>query len=481
MAETFPTSEGGIDRSGSAIERSGGNRAFGAACVAAHVAPSAEPAQLLVQCGAMMPAPTTGRSARGGGDSPTVLRLGCGMPLIVERMSGVRSAALCWLLPVGNASDPEGSAGDGDSVLLSELVLRGAGGRSSREFSDALDRLGVQRSVTAGAMHLQIAATMLGSRVEDALPRFVELVREPALPEEHLDAVRSLALQSLDSLADDPQQRVVLRLRERQLPPPFNRTGLGDRAALEGATIDRLRARWLERARPGGSILALAGDVDPDRVASALDGLLSSWSGTASDPRELAPALGGIAHEASESAQTHIAIGFRAPPEGDPGATRFRLATRILGGDSSSRLFSEVREKRGLCYSVGATYAGGRDRGMLSIYAGSTPERAQATVECIDREVRRFAEGITPEEFARASVGYTSRLVMSGESTAGRAAAAAGDWYRLGRVRSLGELKAEVDAITAEELARFVGETFGSAWLGTRCAYTIGPAPLRFA
>jgi predicted Zn-dependent peptidase len=403
------------------------------------------------------------------------------MPLIVERMSGVRSAALCWLLPVGNASDPEGAAGDGDSVLLAELVLRGAGGRSSREFSDTLDRLGVQRSVSAGAMHLQIAATMLGSRVEDALPRIVELVRDPALPEEHLDAVRSLALQSLDSLADDPQQRVVLRLRERQLPPPFNRTGLGDRAALEGATIERLRARWAERAVPGGAILALAGDVDPDRVAPLLERLLAGWSGVASEPTEERPALGGIAHEMSESAQTHIAIGFRAPPEGDPGATLFRLATRILGGDSSSRLFSEVREKRGLCYSIGATYSGGRDRGMLSIYAGSTPERAQATVDCIDREVRRFAEGIEPDEFARAAVGYCSRLVMSGESTAGRAAAAAGDWYRLGRVRSLGELKAEVDAITPERLTRYVAEAFGPAWIGTRCAYTIGPAPVHFA
>jgi predicted Zn-dependent peptidase len=330
-------------------------------------------------------------------------------------------------------------------------------------------------------MHLQIAATMLGSRVEDALPRFVELARDPALPADHLDAVRSLALQSLDSLADDPQQRVVLRLRERQLPAPFNRTGLGDRTALEGATIERLRAAWSARALPGGSILALAGDVDPDRIATALEGLLAGWSGVAKEPVELAPALGGTAHEASESAQTHIAVGFRAPPEGDPGATLFRLATRILGGDSSSRLFSEVREKRGLCYSVGATYSGGRDRGMLSVYAGSTPERAQDTVDCIDREIRRFAEGITPEEFARASVGYTSRLVMSGESTAGRAAAAAGDWYRLGRVRSLAELKAEVEAITAERLARFVGDAFGSAWLATRCAYTIGPAPLRFA
>lgn len=418
---------------------------------------------------------------RTAADAIETTRLACGMPLIVEPMTGVRSVALCWLLPVGNAGDPEAAAGDGQSVLLSELVLRGAGGRSSRAFSDALDRLGMQRAVSAGSAHLQISATLLADRLDDALPLLVDLVRAPALAEEQLEPVRSLALQALDSLADDPQQRVVLRLRERQLPPPFNRTGLGDRDALERATIADLRAAWARRAVPEGSILAVAGAVETDRVAGALDRLLAGWRGSCAEPTESRPAAGGVGHERSDSAQTHIAIGFRAPTEADPDATLFRLATRVLGGHSSSRLFTEVREKRGLCYSVGATYAGGRDRGMLTIYAGSTPERAQETVDCIAREVERFEAGIDASEFGRAVVGYKSRLVMSGESSAARAAAAAGDWYRLGRVRSLGELAAEVDRISSLRLNEYVRNAFDAAWRSNRCAFTIGPAAPNFA
>ncbi|MFM2165492.1 MAG: hypothetical protein RL325_1929, partial [Planctomycetota bacterium] len=151
------------------------------------------------------------------------------MPLLVEEMPGVRTAAVSWLLPAGNASDPEGEAGDGWSSLLAELAQRGAGSRDSRAYSDALDRAGVQRAVTPAAVHMVLSATLIGSRIGEALPLLADLVVRPHLPEPALEAVRSLAIQSLESLQDDPQHRVSLRLRERHLPPPFNRTGYGNR------------------------------------------------------------------------------------------------------------------------------------------------------------------------------------------------------------------------------------------------------------
>jgi predicted Zn-dependent peptidase len=151
--------------------------------------------------------------------------LECGMPLLVEEIAGVRSAAVSWLLPAGNASDPEGDEGDGWSCLLAELVQRGAGERDSKAFSDALDRTGTQRSVTAASVHTVIGATTIGSRLHEALGLLSDLVVRPRLPEEALEPVRRLALQSLESLQDDPQHRVGLHLRERHLPPPFNRSG----------------------------------------------------------------------------------------------------------------------------------------------------------------------------------------------------------------------------------------------------------------
>jgi len=405
--------------------------------------------------------------------------LECGMPLLVEEMAGVRTAAVSWLLPAGNATDPEGDAGDGWSSLLAELAQRGAGDRDSRAFSDALDRAGVQRAVTPAAVHIVASGTTIGSRIHEALPLFADLVVRPHLPAEALDPVRSLALQSLESLQDDPQHRVTLRLRERHLPPPFNRSGYGNKAAFENAEIGALRGDWMSRVRPVGSILAIAGAVDADDVARTLDRLLKGWHGTASDVRATGSAIGGKLHEDDESNQTHIAIGLDAPSERMDESLLCRLATNILGGETSSRLFTEVREKRSLCYSVNAGYSGGRDRGMVAIYAGSTPERAQETLDTILQELEHFEHGVSEGEFRRAVIGMKSRLVMQGESTAARAAALGSDWYRLARCRSLAELSAEVEAVTLEGLNTWIAQSMGHDWRTAMTICTVGQSALK--
>ena len=128
----------------------------------------------------------------------TTITLECGLTLVVEEIAGVRSAALSWLVPAGSATDS--FDGDGEAAMLSEMILRGAGGRSSREHSDALDLLGVNRSTDVSTHHLRLDASMLGDRLEAALPLLADMLIAPALPAEHMQAVRSLCLQSLEGL-----------------------------------------------------------------------------------------------------------------------------------------------------------------------------------------------------------------------------------------------------------------------------------------
>ncbi|HMN96472.1 MAG TPA: pitrilysin family protein [Phycisphaerales bacterium] len=372
------------------------------------------------------------------------------MPLLVEAMPGVRSAALTWLLPVGSAAFDD--AEDGHAALLAEFVLRGAGGLDSRQHSEALARLGVQRSAMVFSHHIQLGATMLGSRLAEALPLIAAMVTAPALPESALESVRSLALQALDGLDDDPQLLVLLRLKERHQPHPLNRHGYGVRSVLESASAEQLRAAWKRRAVPAGSILAVAGDVDPDSVESHLNRLLSEWRGGGAPAIATSAPQRGTAHIEEQTAQTHLALAWDAPREAEPTSMRERLLVRVLGSGSSSRLFTEVREKRGLCYSVSASYSGGRDRGMISVYAGSTPERASTTLAVILAEVERLRQGVEQAEYRRAVVGLKSQLVMQGESTAARSASLAGDQFRLGRPRTLAEIAAEVDRVTLDEL-----------------------------
>ena len=402
-----------------------------------------------------------------------------GLRVAFEPIAGMATASLCWLVPAGTAGDPEGAAGEGETTLLSELILRGAADRDSRSFSDALDALGCNRRTTANPFHTIVTATCMGNRVADALALLVDVVRRPRLDAEHLDPVQRLALQALEGLTDDPQHLVMLRLAGRFVPPPFNRTGYGHADGLRACTIERLRQSWRRRAVPKGSILALAGAVDADALLPVLRNLLGDWEGQTVEPPVASAAQGGIDHLALDTAQTHLALALPAPVDANPDANSLRLASLVLGGEASSRLFTEVREKRGLCYSVGGSVALGRDRGMLQVYAGSTPQRAGETLACIVGELRRFAKGITHEEFERARTGMKARTIMQGESAAARASAVAGDLFRQGRPRTLDEQAAQIDNLTLDGVNRAIATHWSNGWIERMTMASIGPAPLQ--
>ncbi len=411
-------------------------------------------------------------------NSIQIERLDNGLVVSFEPIEGMATASMCWLIPAGTAGDPEGSAGEGQSTILSELILRGAGSLDSRAYSDALDALGCERRTTVNPFHVLMTATALGSRLPDAMPLLADAVLRPRFDEEHLKPVLKLALQALEGLSDDPQHLVMLRLALRFLPAPYNRTGYGHADGLRGVTIDQLRQTWKRRAVPGGCVLAFAGDVNPKLLLPQLKQLFNGWNGSATEAPITEPATRGIDHLTLPTSQTHLALALPAPIEAHPDAMALRLASVVLGGESSSRLFTEVREKRGLCYSVGGSVSLGRDRGMLQVYAGSTPQRAAQTLACIRGELDRMQHGITQEEFDRARTGLKARIVMQGESGAARASSAAGDLFRLGIARSLQDMARAIDGLTLASVNAALATHWGAGWLNNLTLATVGPAPL---
>jgi predicted Zn-dependent peptidase len=231
-------------------------------------------------------------------------------------------------------------------------------------------------------------------------------------------------------------------------------------------------------ARPGKSIFAAAGAIDPDAIERALNDLLADWSGSTTEPKPAPAPARGYAHEEDESNQVQIILAHDAPPETSPHCVLERLAISVLSGGMSGRLFSEVREKRGLCYSVSAGYRADRDHGVVTAYVGTAPERAQESLDVLVSELRRLndpAGAVTIEEFRRAKVGMKSGLVFSGESTGSRAVALASDQRKLGRPRSLDELARQVDEVTIDQLNAYLK----TRSLGTVTIQTLGPRELK--
>ena len=352
-----------------------------------------------------------------------VRTLSCGMPLLVEQMSGVRSVGITWLLPAGSASDPADR--QGLCTMWSELLFRGAGELDSRGQADAMDRLGLSRSADPSTFHLRLGFTLLGTRLGDALPMVVDMVRRPRMEEAAIDPTRDLAIQAIESLADDPQQRAMLTLKERHAAPPINRSGMGTMESLQAVTRQDLVDGWVRQVRPRGSILAIAGDVEPaggvDGLAKLMDGLLAGWEGS-SPAIEVGSSQhrGSYHHVEDKSAQVQIVLMHDAPAESRREAKLERVVGSVLSGGMAVRLFTEVREKRGLCYSVSESYSAERDYGRCVAYVGTTPDRAQESLDVLMGELRHIntADGhITQGEFDRAMIGIKSGIIFSGEST----------------------------------------------------------------
>jgi predicted Zn-dependent peptidase len=414
-----------------------------------------------------------------------VKQLACGMPLICERMDGVKSVGVSWLLPFGAVHDPVQHLGM--SAMCSHLLFRGAGIHDARAQADAFDTLGMGRGADTQTFRLSISATLLGSNLLEALPLLVEAVRAPRFEQPAIDAVRDLCVQSIEGLDDDPQTKVMLNLRERHAAAPINRSGMGTIEGIESITRDSLVDAWETLATPGGSVLAIAGDVDAERTADELNGLLEGWTGQTPDPEPEKHAERGSTHEEQDTSQVHIALAHDAPAESDPDAALERVVVSALSGGMSGRLFTEVREKRSLCYSVNASFGADRAFGRVAAYVGTTPERAQEALDVLWSELTRIngpkrgdgptgpmGGGITQSEFDRAIIGMTSRLVMSGESSSARAGALAQDFRKIGRPRSLEERVGVIKALTLKE----VNDYLFRRRMGTCTVATIGPSPL---
>ncbi len=416
-----------------------------------------------------------------------VRTLACGMPLIMEHMPAVRSVGVTWLTPAGSATDPDDR--EGLSTMWAELVLRGAGELDSRMQADAMDKLGMSRSADVSSLHLRLGFTLLGERLPQALPRIVDMVRRPRMDEDAIEPTRDLALQALAGLKDDPQERAILTLRERHNPYPLNRSGMGSEQSLRAITRQDLLGGWSRRVLPtvtggvGGSILAIAGDLEsaggPDAVGVQVDELLRSWTGSAEPVRVGTSSTRGSSHHLPDkSSQVQIVLMHDGPAESSPDSALERIVAAVLSGGMASRLFAEVREKRGLCYAVSESYSADREYGRCLAYVGTTPERAQESLDVLASELLRMnaPDGrITPEELQRALIGIRSSLVLSGESTSARAAALAGDQHRLGRPRTLEEIIRRYERITLDELHAYQARRT----LGPTTIVTLGPGELK--
>ena len=395
-----------------------------------------------------------------------------GLAVLGEQMPWLESAAMTLVLPAGSIWDPESNLGLAN--LTCEMAERGAGSRSSREFLEALEFLGADWSAAVSVAHTSFGAAMPADRLNDVLPLFADVTRRPQLPPDQLEEARQSCLQELHALEDDLAQRTLASLRERFYPAPWGRLAEGTEETLEAATHADIAAFRSRHYRAGSAILSLAGKIDWDDVVARAESLWGDWEEGVSEPLETTPPVRGYHHLPHESAQTHIAVACSSVPFSAPDFYQARGAVGVLSDGMSSRLFTEVREKRGLVYTVSASCHSLRDYGGIFCYAGTTPDRAQETLDVVLAELKKLNRGVRQDELDRLKARIKSMLIMQQESSRARSSQMAGSWYHLGRVQTLDEIGRIIDGLSCHSINSYLN----AHPLKDFTIVTLGPQPL---
>lgn len=398
-----------------------------------------------------------------------------GLTLLAERMPFVRSAAFSILMPAGAANDPPEHAGL--ASILTDMVTRGAGTRDSRALIDALDRLGVDRGESTGVVNLSFSGVALARNLFDTLAIYADILRRPHLPEDELESAQALALQDLQGLEDDPQGKVMVELSKRHYPDPLGRDKRGTQEGIESLTIDLLKKQHARLFHPKEMIVSVAGDIQWEPLKAHIEKHFGDWQGRERAPMNLAANRLGSGHITKDLEQTQIALAYPSVTIRDPDFYNARGAAGVLSQDMSSRLFTNIREKHGLCYAIFASHSSFKEIASVIAYSAAKPDLAQRTLDLLLHELRVLKDGIEEDELDRVKIGLKADLIMRQESTQARAGSLASDWYLLGRVRPLEELQSKINGLTVKGILAYA-ERYP---VRDVTLVTLGPEPLHLS
>jgi len=398
-----------------------------------------------------------------------------GLTLLAEPMPWLESAALTLLLPAGCSRDPDDRSGL--ASLACELAQRGSGKRDSRQFIEDLERLGCDASASVAAAHTSFGGAMPAENLGETLDIFADLTRRPHLFDDQFDDARQSCIQEVLALEDELSTRALHRLRSRHYPSPWGKSSLGTVPSLEATALDEVQRFVASQYQPTNAIMSVAGKFDWAWLLDKVGRHWGDWQPVPLAVQATGEPLGGYEHIPHESSQTHIWMAYDSVPYSHPDYYEARAAVGVMSDGMSSRLFTEVRENRGLCYSVSAFCHSLRDRGSIFGYAGTTTERAQETWDVMLAEFQKLSAGVTDAELSRLKAALKSALIMQQESSASRTGSMASDWYHLGRVQTIEELSQIVNGLSVDRINRYLA----AHPVRKLSVVTLGAQPLQIA
>ncbi len=400
-------------------------------------------------------------------------RLPSGLRVLTESMPELRSVAIGFWVGTGAVDEPDNLLGA--SHFLEHLLFKGTDTLAASEIASAIESVGGDMNAFTTQEYTAFYVRVPDEQLHVAADILSAVVWAPAFRPDEVDSERQVILEEI-RMRDDTPDDIVHELFAAALYPkhPLGRSVLGTRETIAAADRDEIARYHREHYRPGNIVVAAAGNLEHEQMVELVGAGLGVEDGVR--PARIDPSFApseAVVSERRSTEQAHLVLGVRALARDDPDRYALSVVNQALGGGMSSRLFQEVREKRGLAYSVYSYRVAFDGTGALGVYAGTSPERAHETLTVIGGELDRLvADGLPEDELAAAKGHLKGSTALALETSSSR-------MHRLGRselttndVPSIDELVAEIDAITVEDVERVIKRVFADE---SRVLAVVGP------
>jgi predicted Zn-dependent peptidase len=387
--------------------------------------------------------------------SVELTRLASGLSVVTDRMPHLESASLgIW---IGSGSRNEAPDEHGISHLLEHMAFKGTKRRDARQIAEEIEAVGGDLNAATSVESTAYYARVLKADVPLALDVLSDILANPSFDAEELRREQNVIVQEIGAVEDAPDDLVFERLQETAFPKQsVGRSILGTPETVRSFDPALLRGYLSRNYHAPNMIVAAAGAVEHAAVVGEVEKRFASFAGASAPTPKPAHFCGGTRVETRDLEQVHIALALQGVPVRDEQLYSLQVFTTVLGGGMSSRLFQEVREKRGLCYTISTFHMPYSDTGLFALYAGTDEVDAPELMRVVIDQIRSTTETLNDKEIARAKIQLKAGLLMALESSEARIGQLGRQMLAYGRPIPLEEIVGKVDAVTVDS-ARSAG------------------------
>ncbi|MCW2999099.1 MAG: insulinase family protein [Solirubrobacterales bacterium] len=389
-----------------------------------------------------------------------ITELDSGLRIVTEAMPSVRSAALGVFIGTGSAGESEDEAGL--SHLVEHMLFRGTPRYASLEIDQIFDAMGAELNAGTGKESTSVYTRVLDRHLDRAFDVIADMVWRPKFDETDLDAEREIVLEEIAMYEDDPQDKVFDVLGGAVFGQhPLGRAIIGRADVVAGTPAGGLATFHGARYVPGNVVVAAAGSVDHDQLVAMVR---DSMPNARPAPDSVHAAVELEARRRfvrKDTEQYHVCLGAPGLARHDDRRFALRILDNVLGGTSSSRLFVEVREKRGLAYAVYSFAAQYATTGQVGLYVGTRPDNVGTAMGIVNTELEKLRQdGISAEELERSKDNVKGRILLSLESTVARMNRLGSSLLAEMPLLDIDELEARIDAVSLDDVLRLSRELY---------------------